>query len=196
MNLLPSVNLMDVDDDRHGNGLDNHGTVSRTSNTNQTSNGHSLIDGDEVNNSSTDKPANGMEHDGNGEVSHSADMETTLSDDQKDDNELLIRILQFGRDLHTLKQQLTSEYGENAQHDKLLQEAFSLLAYPDPKSSPLAHLLEPSQRESVSSVLNSAILGKEKTSPRPIDSRSARFLRLQKHTICLDIRHWKFWSVI
>ena len=35
-----------------------------------------------------------------------------------------------------------------------------MLAYPDPKLSPLAHLLEPSQRENVSSVLNSAILGK------------------------------------
>jgi hypothetical protein len=43
----------------------------------------------------------------------------------------------------------------------LFKDAFSLLAYPDPKLSPLAHLLEPSQRENVSSVLNSAILGKE-----------------------------------
>jgi len=40
----------------------------------------------------------------------------------------------------------------------MLQDAFSLLAYSDPKSSPLANLLEPSQRETVSSAVNSAIL--------------------------------------
>jgi len=78
--------------------------------------------------------------------------------DIESDDQLLVRILQFGKELHALKQQLNIEYGENAQNDKMLQDAFSLLAYSDPKLSPLANLLEPSQRESVSSVLNSAIL--------------------------------------
>jgi len=48
----------------------------------------------------------------------------------------------------------------------IFKEAFSLLAYPDPKISPLAHLLEPSQRESVSSALNSAILGNKRSLSR------------------------------
>ncbi|CAF0743277.1 unnamed protein product [Didymodactylos carnosus] len=74
------------------------------------------------------------------------------------DDDLLYRILQFGRELYTLKQQLTTEYGENLAHDKILQDAFSLLAYSDPKHSPMGYLLDPSQREPVSTTLNSAIL--------------------------------------
>lgn len=41
------------------------------------------------------------------------------------------------------------------------QDAFSLLAYSDPWSSPVGNQLDPIQREPVCSVLNSAILGKE-----------------------------------
>ena len=41
----------------------------------------------------------------------------------------------------------------------VLQEAFSLLAYADPWSSPVGGQLEPSGRESVCAALNSAILG-------------------------------------
>lgn len=40
------------------------------------------------------------------------------------------------------------------------QDAFSLLAYSDPWSSPVGNQLDPIQREPVCSVLNSAILGK------------------------------------
>jgi len=39
------------------------------------------------------------------------------------------------------------------------QETFSLLAYPDPFRSPVAHLLEPAKREDVASAANSAVLG-------------------------------------
>ena len=45
----------------------------------------------------------------------------------------------------------------------LLQEAFSLLAYADPWSSPVGGQLEPSGRESVCAALNSAILGRLST---------------------------------
>ena len=40
-----------------------------------------------------------------------------------------------------------------------LQDAFSLLAYPDPWSSPVGFQLQPVQREPVCAALNSAILG-------------------------------------
>ncbi|CAF0796475.1 unnamed protein product [Adineta ricciae] len=169
-NVVP--NLMDIDDDLYGNntatnGVTNNGTVPHS--TNQIPNGHSLIDDDNNNNNiildkninsngCSMKVGDGMECDGNGDLSHTMDMETTVTDAQKQDEQLLLKILQFGRELHTLKQQLSAEYGENPQNDKILQDAFSLLAYPEPKTSPLAHLLEPSQREAVSSVLNSAIL--------------------------------------
>lgn len=42
---------------------------------------------------------------------------------------------------------------------KALEEAFSLLAYTDPKKSVLAHLLDEEGRASVAEELNSAILG-------------------------------------
>jgi len=41
-----------------------------------------------------------------------------------------------------------------------LQDAFSLIAYSNPWSSPLGWLLCPSRRENVSTTLNSAILGR------------------------------------
>ena len=41
----------------------------------------------------------------------------------------------------------------------IFQDAFSLLAYSDPWSSPVGYQLQPVQRESVCAALNSAILG-------------------------------------
>ncbi|KAJ3596302.1 hypothetical protein NHX12_002711 [Muraenolepis orangiensis] len=68
------------------------------------------------------------------------------------------RMIQFGRELQTLSEQLSHEYGKNITHKKMLQDAFSLLAYSDPWSSPLGQQLDPMQRESLCSALNSAIL--------------------------------------
>jgi hypothetical protein len=135
-------NLMDIDDDLYENsstnGFSKHGTVSST--TNQISNGHSLLDDDNNNNLVIDKKSNsnrssrkttenldGMEDDGYGDSTHTMDIEPTLSSDVEkkstlnEDDQLLIRILHFGRELHLLKQQLSTEYGENIQHDKMLQ---------------------------------------------------------------------------
>ena len=41
----------------------------------------------------------------------------------------------------------------------MLQDSFSLLAYTDPRTSPVSYLLDPLQREPVCAALNSAILG-------------------------------------
>jgi hypothetical protein len=77
--------------------------------------------------------ADGMEHDGDANTTQLIDMDATASSDvQKkstnddhttthDDNQLLFRILQFGRELHALKQQLTVDDRENQHYDKLLQ---------------------------------------------------------------------------
>jgi hypothetical protein len=134
------------------NGFSNHGTVthssssstssSSTTTTNQISNGHSLLD-DDSNNLVVDHNTNsngcskkttdildGMEYDGYTDSTHTMDMETTISSDvqkkstRKEDDQLLIRILQFGRELHALKQQLTVEHGDNQQNDKMLQVNF------------------------------------------------------------------------
>lgn len=134
------ANLMDIDDDLYGNttttnGVTNNGTVPHS--TTQIPNGHSLVDDDDNNNNiildkninsngCSTKIVDGMECDGNGDLSHTMDMETTVTDAQKQDEQLLLKILQFGRDLHTLKQQLSAEYGENSQNDKILQVNFPI----------------------------------------------------------------------
>lgn len=43
-----------------------------------------------------------------------------------------------------------------------MQDAFSLLAYSDPWNCPVGQQLDPTQRETLCSALNSAILGKER----------------------------------
>ena len=71
------------------------------------------------------------------------------------------QLLLFGRELQSLFNQLsrkTQSATSNQQLQTLLQDVFSLLAYADPFSSPVAYLLDPSQREPVTSALNSAIL--------------------------------------
>jgi hypothetical protein len=145
------VNLMDIDDNLQSNntanGFSNHGTVFHSSSssppTNQISNGHSLLDDDSNNlvvdhninsNGCSTKRTNildGMEHDGYTDSTHTMDTEsttttTTSSDVQKksttkEEDHLLVRILQFGRELHALKQQLIADHGDNQQNDKMLQ---------------------------------------------------------------------------
>ncbi|XP_034443749.1 ran-binding protein 10 isoform X3 [Hippoglossus hippoglossus] len=77
------------------------------------------------------------------------------------------RMIQFGRELQTLNEQLCREYGKNATHKKMLQDAFSLLAYSDPWNCPVGQQLEPTQRETLCSALNSAILESQNLPKQP-----------------------------
>ncbi|XP_069580754.1 ran-binding protein 10 [Brachyistius frenatus] len=77
------------------------------------------------------------------------------------------RMIQFGRELQALNEQLCREYGKNATHKKMLQDAFSLLAYSDPWSCPVGQQLDPTQRESLCSALNSAILESQNLPKQP-----------------------------
>ena len=70
----------------------------------------------------------------------------------------LPQLLEFGKDLHTLSQQLAKEYGPNEQNEKMLCDAFSLIAYADPSVSSISWQLEPSEREQVCLELNNAII--------------------------------------
>ena len=65
------------------------------------------------------------------------------------------------RELHAMSVQLRRTYGKNQVNKKMLQEAFSLLAYADPWNSPVGAQLDPARRETICSALNSAILGKQ-----------------------------------
>lgn len=70
------------------------------------------------------------------------------------------KMLHFGRELRAMSEQLKQEYGTNEANKKALLDAFSLLAYSDPWSSPVGYQLDTVQREPVCAALNSAILGK------------------------------------
>uniref|UniRef100_A0A3P8W645 RAN binding protein 10 n=1 Tax=Cynoglossus semilaevis TaxID=244447 RepID=A0A3P8W645_CYNSE len=77
------------------------------------------------------------------------------------------KMIQFGRELQALSEQLCREYGKNATHKKMLQDAFSLLAYSDPWNCPVGQQLDPTKRESLCSALNSAILESQNLPKQP-----------------------------
>jgi len=73
---------------------------------------------------------------------------------QRREATLLAEALAYG-------QQLQEDYRDDPREDvkRVLGEAFSLLAYTDPRGSVVGHLLEESGRREVAEELNSAILG-------------------------------------
>ncbi|KAL1110421.1 hypothetical protein AAG570_007952 [Ranatra chinensis] len=77
------------------------------------------------------------------------------------------RMLDFGRELYNYSQQLFHENGTDESNKKMLQDAFSLLAYSNPWSSPVGWQLDPIQRETVCAQLNSAILESSNLSQKP-----------------------------
>lgn len=87
------------------------------------------------------------------------DMEIDSSPNRKTSKSGVERMLEFGRDLFQMSQRLEKENGANETNQKMLEDAFSLLAYSNPWSSPLGWQLCPSRRELVCAALNSAILG-------------------------------------
>lgn len=83
------------------------------------------------------------------------DHEMELDDDTDGSfNQLLTEAVQYG-------QQLRADYpnDDNGGDKKLLDDIFSLVAYPDPKRSVHGHYLETKGRVAVAEELNSAILG-------------------------------------
>ncbi|KAJ3594770.1 hypothetical protein NHX12_004077 [Muraenolepis orangiensis] len=68
------------------------------------------------------------------------------------------RMIHFGRELQSMSEHLRRECGKNSANKKMLKDAFSLLAYSDPWTSPVGYQLDSIQREPVCSTLNSAIL--------------------------------------
>lgn len=70
------------------------------------------------------------------------------------------KVLEFGKQLYSQSIHLRQQYGKNESNKKMLQDAFSLLAYSNPWNSPVGWQLDPQQRETVCQRLNSAILGK------------------------------------
>ncbi|XP_050731950.1 ran-binding protein 9-like isoform X4 [Eriocheir sinensis] len=77
------------------------------------------------------------------------------------------RMLTFGREVQHMSQILRHQLGKSDHNKKMLQDAFSLLAYNDPWNSPVGWQLDPIQREPVCQSLNSAILESHELPRRP-----------------------------
>ncbi|KAK4883881.1 hypothetical protein RN001_000152 [Aquatica leii] len=77
------------------------------------------------------------------------------------------RILEFGRELYSMNQRLKIEQGSSEHNEKMLEDAFSLLAYSNPWASPVGWQLDHAQRESVCASLNSAILESQNKPRKP-----------------------------
>ncbi|XP_067632319.1 ran-binding protein 9 isoform X2 [Eurosta solidaginis] len=96
------------------------------------------------------------------------------------------RILEFGKELSQMGQQLEKENKMNDEDRQMLEDAFSLIAYSNPWSSPLGWQLCPSKRENVCTSLNSAIL-ESMNYPRrpPLDvcvAHASELLKVMAHS--------------
>ena len=94
-------------------------------------------------------------------------------------------ILSFGKDLQLLSQKLNRNSDSYEGNIKMMNEAFSLLAYPQPEKSPIGWLLSPSEREVVCQQLNNAIVLNSlgECNPRP---PLEEIIRHSKHLIRLN----------
>lgn len=95
----------------------------------------------------------------------SCDVNTTTNKNNKKqlcggNKQAIEKMLEFGRQLYSQSINLRQQHGKNESNKKMLQDAFSLLAYANPWNSPVGWQLDPQQRETVCARLNSAILGK------------------------------------
>ncbi|KAK2708393.1 ran-binding protein 9-like [Artemia franciscana] len=80
----------------------------------------------------------------------------------------LEKTLTFGRELQAFSNQLKEKYGKNETNKKMIENAFSLIAYVDPWSSKaVGWQLEQSQREILGDILNSAIVENYRMPGRP-----------------------------
>lgn len=75
----------------------------------------------------------------------------------------LPQLLEFGKELHTLSQQLAKEHGPSKENERMLCDAFSLIAYADPSASSISWQLAPCEREQVCLQLNNAIIKSDTT---------------------------------
>ncbi|KAH8367114.1 hypothetical protein KR084_001022, partial [Drosophila pseudotakahashii] len=95
------------------------------------------------------------------------EMDVDVSPSSRSCGRVIEKILEFGKELSSMGQQLEKENLMTEEQRQMLEDAFSLIAYSNPWSSPLGWLLCPSRREIVSTTLNSAILESLNCERRP-----------------------------
>jgi len=149
---------------------------------------------DNHNNNDQDVVMNGKETNGNSANSNNTEEEiietpSTTEDNEEDDDDedefaeaemevdpppvtanpdRFQKLIFFGQKIKAMLVELETIKGiKNNTNTKMLEDAFALLAYPNPWESPVGWQLSPSEREFVSAALNSTLLEAGGYSPRP-----------------------------
>ncbi|XP_071645010.1 ran-binding protein 9 isoform X1 [Temnothorax longispinosus] len=136
-------------------------------NGNLDSNGYKCQNGEDVD-MEIDNSANQSQQ----QSSNIADVTVTCNKSNKKqlcggNKQAIEKMLEFGKQLYSQSVHLRQQYGKNESNKKMLQDAFSLLAYSNPWNSPVGWQLNPQERETVCARLNSAILESSNLSRRP-----------------------------
>lgn len=72
-------------------------------------------------------------------------------------------LIEFGRELQALFYQISEKFNDRFDQlkiQKMVNDAFALLAYANPAASPLCYLMDTSEREPIAAAVNSTILGR------------------------------------
>ncbi|XP_055325349.1 ran-binding proteins 9/10 homolog isoform X1 [Sitodiplosis mosellana] len=139
-----------------------------TANNNDFSNDVEMENGHNVTNGNSHKNGTDSSSINHSSIDTDEDMvDVDLIPNRKTSKSGVERMLEFGRELFQMSQRLEKENGANETNRKMLEDAFSLLAYSNPWSSPMGWQLCPSRREIVCAALNSAILESMNYSWRP-----------------------------
>merc|ERR1719384_715734 len=160
-------------------GADSLDTYTDTST--RSANSSSIMETEETDNTPPAVNGTSSNNTSNGNIEADADNNTEDNDMELEggglannrDNSILSNpakfecLIRFGRSLHVFHQQLEQDRGRNPANTQMLQDAFSLLAYPDPWNSTVGGQLDPSGREPVCAQLNSAILESKNLPGRP-----------------------------
>ncbi|XP_075170052.1 ran-binding protein M [Haematobia irritans] len=101
---------------------------------------------------------NGNSNNFNESIDADEEMDVDVSPSVRKYSHGIERILEFGKDLSQMGQQLEKESKMTDEERQMLEDAFSLIAYSNPWASPLGWQLCPTKRETVCRALNSAIL--------------------------------------
>ncbi|EFN82212.1 Ran-binding protein 9, partial [Harpegnathos saltator] len=142
-------------------------------NSNANSNGYKCQNGEDVDMEEIDSANQSnqqQQQQQNGDCSISTDNTTNKSNKKQlcgGNKQAIEKMLEFGRQLYSQSIHLRQQHGKNESNKKMLQDAFSLLAYANPWNSPVGWQLDPQQRETVCARLNSAILESSNLPRRP-----------------------------
>ncbi|XP_037824765.1 ran-binding protein 9 isoform X2 [Lucilia sericata] len=131
-------------------------TISKSNNDNDYLNDVEMENNGHTTNGNVCK--NGNTNNFNDSIDADEDMDVDVLPSVRKYSHGIERILEFGKDLSQMGQQLEKENKMTDEERQMLEDAFSLIAYSNPWASPLGWQLCPTKRETVCRALNSAIL--------------------------------------